>query len=128
VSDQLLQRVAERLRTMGNPLRLRILHLLEDRELTVSQIVRSVPTTQANVSKHLTALRAAGLVAGRRDGVNVYYRISDPIVFVICRTMCDAILRRASSEAAALARTARSPERRGLPRGSGRAEQGTRGI
>jgi DNA-binding transcriptional ArsR family regulator len=103
VPDQLLQRVAERLRTMGNPLRLRILHLLEDRELTVSQIVRSVPTTQANVSKHLTALRTAGLVAGRRDGVNVYYRISDPIVFVICRTMCDAILRRASSEAAALA-------------------------
>src|SRR5262245_46371587 len=89
---------------MGSPLRLRILHLLEDRELTVSQIVRSVPTTQANVSKHLTALRAAGLVAGRRDGVHVYYRISDPIVLAICRTMCDAILRRASSEAAELAR------------------------
>src|SRR5215467_5677476 len=113
---------------MGNPLRLRILHLLEDRELTVSQIVRRVPTTQANVSKHLTALRAAGLVASRRDGVHVYYRISDPIVFVICRTMCDAILRRASSEATQLARTARSLEHRAPARGSRRAEQGTRGM
>jgi DNA-binding transcriptional ArsR family regulator len=104
VSDQLLSRVAEVMRTMGNPLRLRILHLLEERELTVGEIVRSVRTTQANVSKHLTALRSAGLVSGRRDGVHVYYRISDPIVFVICRTLCDAILRRASSDAAALAR------------------------
>lgn len=104
VSDQLLSRVADVMRTMGNPLRLRILHLLEEGELTVGEIVRSVPTTQANVSKHLTALRAAGLVSGRRDGVHVHYRISDPIVFVICRTLCDAILRRASSDAAALAR------------------------
>lgn len=103
VSDQLLSRVAEVMRTMGNPLRLRILHLLEAGERTVGEIVRSVPTTQANVSKHLAALRTAGLVRGRRDGVHVYYRISDPIVFAICRTMCDAILRKASSDAAALA-------------------------
>lgn len=99
ISDELLQRVAERLKTMGNPLRLRILHLLEDRELTVTEILDKVHTTQANVSKHLTSLRASGLVTSRRNGVNVYYGIADPIVFVICRTMCDSILRRVNSDA-----------------------------
>ena len=99
ISDELLQRVAERLKTMGNPLRLRILHLLEDRELTVTEILDKVHTTQANVSKHLTSLRAAGLVTSRRNGVNVYYGIADPIVFVICRTMCDSVLRRVNSDA-----------------------------
>jgi len=93
---------------MGNPLRLRILHLLEDRELTVNEIVAkvrtSVPTTQANVSKHLTSLRAAGLVTSRRNGMNVYYGVSDPIVFVICRTMCDAILRKVDADIKELAR------------------------
>ena len=104
VSDQLLQRVAQRLKIMGNPLRLRILHVLEDGEMTVSEILSKVRSTQTNVSKHLTSLRAAGLVTSRRDGVNVYYGIADPIVFVICRTMCDAILRQVSSEAEELAR------------------------
>lgn len=100
--EELLQRVAERLKSMGNPLRLRILHLLEERELTVSEILDQVQTTQANVSKHLTSLRAAGLVTSRRNGVNVYYGIADPIVFVICRTMCDAILRKVNHDAAKL--------------------------
>lgn len=104
VSEELLQRVAERLRTMGNPLRLRILHLLEDGELTVTEIQDKVQTTQANVSKHLTVLRTAGLVNGRRDGMNVYYGIADPIVFVICRTMCDAILRQANADVVELKR------------------------
>jgi len=106
LSEELLQRVAERLRTMGNPLRLRILHLLEARELTVTEILANVQTTQANVSKHLTVLRTGGLVTSRRDGVNVYYGIADPIVFVICRTMCDAILRRVNADAEELGRTA----------------------
>lgn len=98
INEELLERVADRLRTMGNPLRLRMLHLLEDGELTVTEIVNKVQTTQANVSKHLTMLRAAGLVTSRRNGMNVYYAIADPIVFVICRTMCDAILRQAHAE------------------------------
>lgn len=110
LSDELLlQRVAQRLRSMGNPMRLRILHVLEDGEHTVNEIVEAVQasgqTTQANVSKHLTSLRAAGLVTSRRDGMNVFYAVADPSVFVICRTMCDGILRQATSEAKKLGRS-----------------------
>jgi len=87
---------------MGNPLRLRVLHLLEDGELTVTELLKQTSTSQANLSKHLSVLRAGGLVNHRRDGVNVYYSISDPIVLVVCRTMCDSILRQADEGAKAI--------------------------
>ena len=44
------------------------------------------------------ALFQAGLVAARRDGPNVYYRVVDPTAFAICRTVCDALERRADEE------------------------------
>ena len=98
VSEQLLERIALRLRAMANPVRLRILHTLEDGELSVGEIVPRTGTSQANVSKQLAVLRGAGLVASRRQGVSVYYRISDLMVFDICRTVCDSLLDRASLE------------------------------
>ncbi len=107
ITEKLLEGVAHRLRAMGSPIRLRILHALEDGELSVTDILALVRTSQANVSKHLTVLRAAGLVTSRRDGVSVYYGIADPIVLVICRSMCDVILRQANDDA----------EELGLPEG-----------
>ena len=99
ITDKLLERVSHRLKAMGSPLRLRILHALEDRELTVNEILEVVSTTQANVSKHLAVLRGAGLLESRRDGVSVFYGIADPMVLVICRTMCDTTLRQAKDDA-----------------------------
>jgi DNA-binding transcriptional ArsR family regulator len=110
ISDRQLEHVAQRLKAMSSPLRLRILHAIEDRELTVNEILAVVRTTQANVSKHLTVLRHAGLVRSRRDGVSVYYSVSDPIVLGICHTVCDSILRQLGDAAAALA--APRPRRR----------------
>jgi len=107
ITEKLLEGVAHRLRAMGSPIRLRILHALEDGELSVTDILLQVRTSQANVSKHLTVLRAAGLVKSRRNGVSVYYGIADPIVLVICRSMCDVILRQANDHA----------EELGLPEG-----------
>jgi DNA-binding transcriptional ArsR family regulator len=104
MTERLLEHVAQRLKAMGSPLRLRILHALEDRELTVTEILAVVRTTQANVSKHLTVLRAAGLVKSRRDGVSVHYGIADPMVLMICRTVCDCILRQVNDDAQKLVR------------------------
>lgn len=103
IPEELLDRIAVRLKAMGNPLRLRILHAIYDGELSVSEILARVGGSQANVSKHLNVLRSADLVAARRDGVSVYYRISDATVFAICRTVCDSMLDQASSEVATLA-------------------------
>src|SRR4030042_5733017 len=60
-SEQLLGRIADRLKAMADPMRLRILHLLQDGERCVNDILGKVGGSQANVSKHLSVLRRAGL-------------------------------------------------------------------
>lgn len=98
VTDELFARIADRLKALSDPNRLKILHLLEDGELNVSEILAAVGGSQANVSKHLARMRLAGLVAARREGPNVFYRVVDPTAFAICRTVCDALERRAVEE------------------------------
>ena len=103
LSEEILERIAARLKAMGNPSRLRILQALHEGELSVTDILARVGGSQANVSKHLNVLRGADLVTSRREGVSVYYKISDASVFSICETVCDSLLHRASTEVATIA-------------------------
>ena len=97
-SDELLHRIAEVLKAMADPTRLKILHSLHHGERCVSDILNVVGGSQANVSKHLSVLRRAGLVDCRRDGLNVFYRIADEGVFAICRNVCDSLELRVDRE------------------------------
>jgi len=101
-TDELLQRVADRLKALADPMRLRILHALEDGEHNVTDLLHAVGGSQTNVSKHLARMRHAGLVEARREGTNVYYSVADPTAFAVCRTVCDGLEQRAKSERALL--------------------------
>ena len=90
-SDELLNRIAEVLKAMADATRLKILHSLHAGERCVSDILEVVGGSQANVSKHLSVLKRAGLVDCRREGLNVFYRIIDEGVFTICRNVCDSL-------------------------------------
>ena len=90
-SDELLGRIADRLKAMADPMRLRILHELEAGEVCVGDLAARVGGSAANVSKHLAVLRAAGLVRCRRDGMNVCYCVVDEGVFAVCRLVCDSL-------------------------------------
>lgn len=98
-----LDRISDRFKALADPMRLRILHVLEEGERCVGAVATEVGGSQANVSKHLAMLRAAGLVRARRSGMNVYYAIDDPVVFRICRLVCDSLARQASTVAGELA-------------------------
>jgi DNA-binding transcriptional ArsR family regulator len=63
---------------MGHPLRLKILCLVGNQELSVLEIVEAVGTTQSNVSQHLSVLRDQGILHFRKDANRVFYRIEDP--------------------------------------------------
>jgi DNA-binding transcriptional ArsR family regulator len=97
-SDELLNRIAEVLKAMADPTRLKILHCIHNGERCVSDILEVVGGSQANVSKHLSVLKRAGLVDCRRSGLNVYYRIIDEGVFTICRNVCDSLELRVGRE------------------------------
>ena len=65
-------------RAFSDPTRLRILHLIQERELCVGDIVGVLRLPQPTVSRHLAYLRRAGLVKGRKDGLWVYYSLAAP--------------------------------------------------
>jgi ArsR family transcriptional regulator len=65
------------MRAMAHPLRLKILCLVGNQELSVLEIVEAVGTTQSNISQHLAVLRDQGLLEARKEANKVYYRIGD---------------------------------------------------
>ena len=88
----LLESVAARFRLLGDPTRLRLLRALYDAdELPVQAVAAAIGQSHANTSKHLRQLAEAGVVAGRRDGLRVYYRITDPTLRQLCDLVCDGL-------------------------------------
>lgn len=83
---------AEFLKALSHEARLMILCHLSDRELSVTELEGLLGTRQSAVSQHLARLRADGLVASRREGKAIFYRILDPraraIVAEVYRLFC----------------------------------------
>jgi ArsR family transcriptional regulator len=88
LTEEALELIAERFRVLSEPMRLKILDALGDREMTVTELVATTAAGQANVSKHLAILADARLVARRKEGLNVYYRVADETVFDLCNAVC----------------------------------------
>lgn len=91
MSPALLQELSERFKALGEPARLQLLSELRGGERTVSDLVSSTGLGQANVSKHLQQLCAAGFLARRKEGTFVYYALADGEVFQFCDAMCGRI-------------------------------------
>lgn len=64
-------------RGLGDPTRLKIIELLVDRPMTVSEIVAALQQPQGRVSSHLACLRWCGFVSGQPQGRHVHYRVTD---------------------------------------------------
>lgn len=83
---------AEICKTLGNAKRIEILNALDDRELTVSELVDILDISPANVSQHLAVMRQKGILTTRREGSNIYYKISNPKVSQACSLMREVLL------------------------------------
>lgn len=78
---------AELFRLLSTPIRLKIISALCGQEKNVSQLLAEIRTTQPNMSQHLATLYRAGVLARRRDATQMYYRIGDPRVALLCRAV-----------------------------------------
>src|SRR5690606_29679911 len=74
---------AELLRVLANGRRLEVLCALREGELSVGQLLERVGLSQSALSQHLARLRADGIVATRRAGQTIFYRIADGEVLTI---------------------------------------------
>ena len=85
-------------RVLGHPARVRILELLREGERSVGALQTELELDSGGTSQHLAALRRIGLVASRRDGNNVYYRVDDDAVFDLLAAGRAIISRRLATE------------------------------
>ncbi len=75
------------LKSISHPIRLKILCLLQDRELSVSEIRDAVETSGANITQHLNILRNQGVIDFRKDANFIYNRIADERIIELMKTM-----------------------------------------
>lgn len=85
--DRLFELHAEVCKALSNPVRLRIINELRDKEMTVGALAKKLGIRQAHLSQHLSILRQRGVVSARKDGVSVYYSIANPKIIKACNLM-----------------------------------------
>jgi DNA-binding transcriptional ArsR family regulator len=98
IPDELLELTARKFQMLGDPTRLAILKVLMEGERSVGQVVEETGRGQANVSKHLKMLAESGLISRRKEGLQVFYRVGDPLVEKLCQLVCASILRQVEDE------------------------------
>lgn len=76
--DPFLHEKADSIKALGDPTRLKIIYLLTYGELCVCEILTALDKPQPTVSHHLNILKKAGFLKWRKDGVWIYYSLSNP--------------------------------------------------
>ncbi len=89
---QLYELHASICQTLANPKRLEVIDRLRDGEQSVSELAEAMKISQANLSQHLAVMRQKGIVATRREGLNVYYRLNNPKIIKACDLMRQVLL------------------------------------
>jgi DNA-binding transcriptional ArsR family regulator len=87
----LAELIARRFQALCDPLRVRMLDLLRDGELSVTAIAEQLGAGQQNVSKHLNVLTDAAMLQRRKEGTHVFYGIADEGVFALCEQVCGSL-------------------------------------
>jgi ArsR family transcriptional regulator len=89
IRDEDIHRASRSLKAMSHPIRLKILCVLGNQEISVQDIVDLVGTSQSNISQHLAILRDKGILAFRKDANRVYYRVEDARTLRLIEMMRD---------------------------------------
>ena len=90
--DQLFSKMADYFGVLSEPSRLRIMYAICGGEKSVTDVIAHCGSSQANVSRHLSALHKAGILKRRKQGVVVYYAIADTATVDMCQTLCSKML------------------------------------
>jgi len=82
-----IENLSSLLKSISHPIRLKILCLLQEKEMTVGEIRDEVETTHANISQHLSILRNQGVIDFRKDSNFIHNRIADERITELMKTM-----------------------------------------
>jgi DNA-binding transcriptional ArsR family regulator len=89
--DRVFESAAELFAMLATPVRLKIISAVCNEEKNVSQLLSLIDTTQPNMSQHLATLYRSGVLAKRREGTQIYYRLQSEKVATLCRAVCTQV-------------------------------------
>jgi DNA-binding transcriptional ArsR family regulator len=89
--DRVFDSVAELFAVLSTPIRLKIISAVCQGEKTVTELLGEIDTTQPNMSQHLSMLYRSGVLAKRRDGTQMFYRLQSERVATLCRAVCTQV-------------------------------------
>ena len=89
--ERIYEIAAELFSLMSTPMRLKIISALCNGEKSVGELLAEIATTQPNMSQHLSQLYRAGILARRREGQSIYYRVQNERAVALCRAVCTQI-------------------------------------
>ena len=87
-SGRVFELAAELFAVLATPMRLRVLSALCEREKSVNELLAEIDTTQPNLSQHLAVLYRTGVLAKRKEGTQVIYRVQSEKAVALCRSVC----------------------------------------
>ncbi|UUZ76237.1 metalloregulator ArsR/SmtB family transcription factor [Polaromonas sp. P1(28)-13] len=90
-SSRVFELAAELFAVLATPMRLRVLSALCEREKSVNELLAEIDTTQPNLSQHLAVLYRTGVLAKRKEGAQVIYRVQSEKAVALCRSVCTQI-------------------------------------
>ena len=86
-----LEMAASKLRAIAHPMRIAIIDLLNENQLSVTEIYKQLNIEQAAASHHLNILKSKGVLSSRRDGKKIYYSLKNQTLTEIidCINRCN---------------------------------------
>ena len=102
MDEKVYEAEAEYFKALSHPTRIKIDQYLKEGERCVCEIVPYLKEEQSNVSRHLAALKRAGILSSRKEGVSVYYKVQDENVYKILDLALSSVKRIAREKAAIL--------------------------
>lgn len=87
-SDDVFATAADLFSVLSTPLRLKLISAVCTTEKNVSQLLSEIDATQPNISQHLATLFRAGILAKRREGTQIFYRVQSERAAMLCRAVC----------------------------------------
>ena len=82
---------ADLCKIFSNAKRLEIINSLKDKEMSASELIERIGLSKANLSQHMGVLKSKGVILTRREGVNIYYRISNPKIIQACHLIREVL-------------------------------------
>ena len=79
-------------KALANPIRIEIIDVLNDKEMTFGEIQEITGVMKANLSQHLSMMVSNGILSQRKEGLNMYFKLSTEKIATACRMMREVLI------------------------------------